>query len=244
METGVVFASYSSSFETPTTTELANPDASGGFNPALNPQLANNFEVGFKRSAGRIYYEIALFTIDLEDELIPFELAAFPGRTFYSNAGSSTRDGVETAISWANDSGFRIDASFTWSDFSFDQFIDENGSDFSGNQLPGLPRQFGYLGLTYNSDNGFSGTIETVYSGDLYANNANSAEVSSYSVANLRLAQEFTSGRWLFRPYVGINNLFDEDYNSNIRINAFGGRFFEPAPPRNFYAGIVVNFRR
>ena len=244
MDAGVLFASYSSSFETPTTTELANPDASGGFNPALNPQLADNFEVGFKRSSGNLYYEVALFTIDLQDELIPFELAAFPGRTFYSNAGSSTRDGVETAISWAHDSGLGVDASFTWSDFSFDSFIDDNGNDFSGNQLPGLPKQFGYLGLTYNTESGFSGTIETVYSGNLYANNANSAQVSSSSVANLRLAREFTNGRWFYRPYVGINNLFDEKYNSNIRINAFGGRFFEPAPPRNFYAGIVVNFRR
>lgn len=241
---GVLFASYSSSFETPTTTELANPDASGGFNPALNPQLADNFEVGYKRSSGRYYYEVALFTIDLEDELIPFELAAFPGRTFYSNAGSSTRDGVETAVSWANESGLRIDASFTWSDFRFDSFIDDNANDFSGNQLPGLPKQFGYLGLTYNSEGGFSGTIETIYSGDLYANNANSAEVSSYTTANIRLAYEFTRDRWMFRPYFGINNLFDENYNNNIRINAFGGRYFEPAPPMNFYAGIVVNFRR
>ena len=244
MDAGVLFASYSSSFETPTTTELANPDASGGFNPALNPQLADNFEVGFKRSAGNLYYEVALFTIDLEDELIPFEVAAFPGRTFYSNAGRSTRDGVETAISWANESGLRIDGSFTWSDFRFDSFIDDNGNDFSGNQLPGLPKQFGYLGLTYKSERGLSGTIETIYSGDLYANNANSANVSSYTVANLRLAWEFTNDRWLYRPYIGINNLLDESYNSNIRINAFGSRFFEPAPPRNVYVGIVVNYRR
>jgi iron complex outermembrane receptor protein len=244
MDAGVLFASYSSSFETPTTTELANPDASGGFNPALSPQLADNFEVGFKRSVGRFYYEVALFTIDLEDELIPYELAGFPGRTFYSNAGSSTRDGVETAISWANESGLRIDGSFTWSDFSFDSFVDDNGNDFSGNQLPGLPKQFGYLGLTYNSERGFSGTIEAIYSGELYANNANSARVSSYTVANLRLAYEFTKDRWLYRPYIGINNLLDDDYNSNIRINAFGDRYFEPAPPMNFYAGVVVRFRR
>ncbi len=243
-DVGVLFASYSSSFETPTTTELANPDASGGFNPALNPQLADNFEVGFKKSAGGFYYEVALFTIDLENELIPYELAAFPGRTFYSNAGSSSRDGVETAISWTNDSGLRVDASFTWSDFRFDQFVDDNSNDFGGNELPGLPEQFGYLGLTYNSDGGFTGTIEAVYSGELYANNANTASVPAYTVANLRLAKEFTNGRWLYRPYVGINNLFDESYNSNIRINAFGGRYFEPAPPRNIYAGIVVNFRR
>jgi len=64
--------------------------------------------------------------------------------------------------------------------------------DFSGNQLPGLPKQFGYLGLTYNSERGLSGTIEAIYSGDLYANNANSARVSSYTIANLRLAYEFT----------------------------------------------------
>jgi len=241
---GVLFASYSSSFETPTTTELANPDASGGFNPLLNPQTAENLEIGYKRSHENLYYELTVFSIDLKEELVPFELPAFPGRTFYSNAGSSDRDGVEAALSWTSENGFRLDASYTWSDFKFSDFVDDNGTDFSGNQMPGLPRQFGYLGLTYNPDGGFSTTLEATYSGDLYANNANTANVSSYTVANLRFAYEFENEKWIFRPYVGINNLFDESYNSNIRINAFGGRFFEPAPPLNVYAGIVVNYQR
>jgi iron complex outermembrane receptor protein len=47
----------------------------------------------------------------------------------------------------------------------------------------------------------------------------------------------------MFRPYVGINNLFNEYYNSNIRINAFGGRYYEPAPERNVYAGIVIRYQ-
>jgi iron complex outermembrane receptor protein len=244
LDTGVLFASYSSSFETPTTTELANPDASGGFNPDLNPQTADNFEIGYKYSQGNLYAELAWFTIDLQDELIPFELAAFPGRTFYSNAGSSSRNGIEAAMSWANDSGFRLDASYTWSDFKFDDFIDDNSNDFSGNQLPGLPEHFGYLGLSFNSDYGFSSTFELIYSGELVANNANTANVSSYTVANLRLSYEMTPGQWVVRPYAGINNVFDESYNSNVRINAFGGRYFEPAPDRNFYAGVVVNFSK
>ena len=244
MDDGVLFASYSSSFETPTTTELANPDASGGFNPALNPQAADNFEVGYKHSRGDLYYEVAVFTIDLEDELIPFELAAFPGRTFYANAGSSSRDGIEAAIARSFDNGLRIDASYTWSDFNFDDFVDDNGNDFSGNQLPGLPEHFGYLGLTYQGESGLSATVEAVYSGDLVANNANTADVSSYTVANLRLSHELETGQWIIRPYFGINNMFDESYNSNIRINAFGSRYFEPAPGRNFYAGVVVNFSK
>jgi len=244
MNSGVIFASYSSSFETPTTTELANPDGSGGFNTSLVAQTADNFELGYKRSNGNLYYEVTVFTIDLKDELIPFELPAFPGRTFFVNAGSSKRDGIETALSWKNNSGLQIDASYTWSDFKFEDFVDDNGNDFSGNQLPGLPRQFGYLGLSYNTESGFSSTVEAIYSGDLYANNANSAEVSSYTVANLRFGYDFQNGNWMIRPYIGINNLFDEAYNSNIRINAFGGRYFEPAPTRNFYAGVVVNFQK
>jgi iron complex outermembrane receptor protein len=230
---GVAFASYSSGFETPTTTQLANPDASGGFNSSLKPQLADNFEVGYKGSRENIFYEVSLFRIDLEDELIPFELAAFPDRTFYSNAGRSERNGLETAVNWDNDRGFGIDASFTWSDFEFESFIDDNGNDHSGNQQPGLPKQFGYLGFNYLSQNGFSGVLEAVYSGDLYANDANTAEVSSYTVANLRFNIDIENGKWLFRTYAGINNLFDESYNNNIRINAFGSRYFEPAPGRH-----------
>ncbi len=243
-ETGVIFASYSFSFETPTTTELANPDASGGFNPALNPQTADNMEIGYKSSVGDLYYELAVFTIDLEDELIPFELAAFPGRTFYANAGSSSRDGIEAAVAWRFDNGWSVDASYTWSDFEFDDFVDDNGNDFSGNQLPGLPEHFAYLGFTYAGESGVSATLEGVFSGELVANNANTAEVDSYTVANFRLSHEFVTGPWLIRPYFGINNIFDESYNSNIRINAFGGRYFEPAPGRNFYAGFVVNHSR
>lgn len=239
--TGVLFASYSSGFETPTTTELANPDASGGFNPSLRPQMADNFEIGYKAGNENLFYELSVFQIDLEDELIPFELAAFPGRTFYSNAGSSDRKGLEAALSWQNDSGFRIDASFTWSDFEFDSFVDDNGNDFSGNELPGLPKQFGYVGLTYATDNGFSGVLETVYSGDLFADNANAIEVSSHTVSNLRFSIDLTRGKWLFRTYAGINNLFDERYNDNIRINAFGSRYFEPAPGRHVYLGVVAN---
>ena len=241
LATGVAFASYSKGFETPTTTELANPDASGGFNPSLRPQTADNFEIGYKVGRERLYFEASVFQIDLEDELIPFELAAFPDREFYSNAGSSSRTGLETALSWNNQSGFEIDASFTWSDFKFDNFIDGSGSDFSGNMLPGLPQQFGYLGFNYASTNGFSGLLEVVYAGDLYADNANTAEVSGYTVSNLRFSFDFDTGKWLLRTFAGINNLFDEDYNNNIRINAFGGRFFEPAPGRHFYVGFTAN---
>ena len=239
---GVLFALISTSFETPTTTELANPDGSGGFNQSLRPQTAVNYELGFKTGSEQLYYELAVFHIDLKDELVPFELPSSPGRSFYANAGKSTRNGLETAISWSNSSGFGVDASFTWSDFTFDEFLDDNGNDFSGSHLPGVPDYFAYLGLNYATNGGFKITFETSYSGSLYANNANTVKVPSYVVSGLYATYEIQHGAWLLRPYVGINNLFNENYNSNIRINAFGGRYFEPAPERNIYAGLVIRF--
>ena len=237
----VLFASWSSSFETPTTTELANPDGSGGFNDSLKPQLADNVEIGIKSSRGALFYELAIFHIDLKQELIPFELASSPGRSFYSNAGASSRDGVEAAVSWQNEHGFSADVSYTWSDFRFDEFVID-GDDFGGKRLPGLPEHFGYVGLSYTSRPGFTATFETQFAGSLFASNDNSTSVDSYSSSNLRLGYEWQRGRWNVRPFLGINNIFDEHYNSNIRINAFGGRYYEPAPERNFYAGVMVNF--
>ena len=41
---------------------------------------------------------------------------------------------------------------------------------------------------------------------------------------------------------LGANNLFNQDFYDNIRINAFGKRYYEPAPKRNFYFGINFSF--
>jgi iron complex outermembrane receptor protein len=42
------------------------------------------------------------------------------------------------------------------------------------------------------------------------------------------------------RPFFGIDNVFDERYNGSTVPNAFGGRFFEPSPGREFYVGVTI----
>lgn len=237
---GLVFVTYSSSFETPTTTELANPDASGGFNPGLRPQTAEHFELGYKYAQARFYAELALFAIELDDELVPFELEAFPGRSFYANAGGSSRWGLEAALNWRFGEKFKLEAAYTWSDFKFDRFVDGDGNDFAGKQQPGLPAHFGFLGLSWEAGSGAYARLETAYSGTLFADNANTVQIDSYAVTRLRLGHEFSRDGWRFAPYLGISNLFNARYHSNVRINAFGGRYFEPAASRSVYAGLVV----
>jgi iron complex outermembrane receptor protein len=77
---------------------------------------------------------------------------------------------------------------------------------------------------------------------EIYANNANTVTNDSYALADLRIGYSRFFGPWELSPFVGLNNLFDKQYNGNVRINGFGGRYFEPAPDRDIYAGITVRY--
>ena len=110
--------------------------------------------------------------------------------------------------------------------------------DLSGNQLPGVPKQQFTASLQYNFFEGWGTILQTQYSGNLYADDANQTQVEDYFLANFRLWKSHDHLSF----FAGINNLLDTAYFDNIRINAFGKRYFEPAPMRNFYLGMSINF--
>ena len=239
-----LFANVATSFETPTTTELANPDG-GGFNPSIAPQTATSVELGWKGEGrvggGRYRSELTAFYIDIEDALVPFELPTSPGRDFYSNAGESERVGIEAAFRLKLTDHLSADLSYTWSDFRYEDF-DGTSGDFSGNRLPGIPEHFGNIQLNYKRENGAFLRWNTRLVGSLYADDANTESVASYTVSDLRIGFERRCGAWSFAPFIGINNVFDQAYSANIRINAFGGRYYEPAPKRNAYTGVRIRY--
>ncbi len=238
-----LYGNVSTSFETPALQELsANPDGGGGFNPNLTPQRAINYEVGTKGLLGdRLRYSVAAFFIQVESELVPFELAAFPDREFFRNAGSSDRLGAEFYLMAEPVRGLTVTGSYTFQQFTYDQY-EANDRNFSGNFLPAIPQHAGYLGLRYGHSSGFylNGWARLV--GSMYADDANEALVDAYRVVNLRTGWVIKIGNDEVEPFFGVNNLFDEIYPGNVRINAFGGRFFEGAPTRNFFGGLRVRF--
>ena len=235
-----LYANYSTAFETPTTTEFANPSGAGGFNQGLEPQTARNVEIGLRGTANdRHRYDVAIFDIEVEDELIPFTLPQFPGRDFFENAVSSSRTGIELSIVSQLTDSFRSTFSYAHSRFEFDEF-----GTFSGNDIPGLADSVFFGELAYIAPSGWFAALDVVRIGEQFANNANSVPVDSYTVANVRVGGELDLGSMQLSPFLGVNNLTDQEYYSNIRINAFGGRFYEPAPERNFYAGVTLTFGR
>ena len=75
--------------------------------------------------------------------------------------------------------------------------------------------------------------------GELYADNLNETEISSYNLLNVTYSKQIFNNSEI---YLGVNNLLDVNYFDNIRINAFGKRYYEPAPNRNVYFGMNFSF--
>ena len=121
-----IYATVSKAFETPTTTEFANPSG-GGFNQAVKPQKSTNYEIGIKKLSNKYTFEAAIFQINVRDELTPYEDSEQPGRTFFTNAGSSDRHGLELTNIRRFYDQFEFSTTYTYSDFKFNHFKDDNG---------------------------------------------------------------------------------------------------------------------
>lgn len=237
----IPYANVTRSFETPTTTELARCTG-GGLSDSLDPQNATNYEIGANgQAAPGLRYSLALFSIDGSSEIVPLGCPGQPGRDFFVNAGETRRNGIEMGIDVELTEGLDGRLAYTWSDFEFDRFTTD-GSSFAGNTIPGVPRHALFGELKYRHGSGLFAAANLRYADEFYADNANTVSSDAYAVANLRAGwTRFVSG-WELTVFGGLNNVFDEKYSSNVRINAFGGRYFEPAPDRNYYAGLQVRY--
>ena len=238
-----LYAQLATAFESPTFTEFARPDGSAGFNPAIDPQEGLNREIGFRNGFGsRLHYDLTLFSVRVDDEITPFEI---DGRTFFQNAARTDREGIEAALVWDAGHGLTLTGSYTYARLRFDRFIDRDGNDLSGNDLPGVPRQNAFLEAAWQGQRAFA-AIDTQITDSRYAENANDLSVGGFALVNMRGGWRFPLGSTTLEIFAGINNLLDRDYIANLRVNANQGRpldargFFEPGPERQLYGGIAL----
>jgi len=244
-----VYGNVGSSFETPTTTELANsPSGAGGFNTGLKPQHAWNFELGARGSLdGRLTYSIALFQAEVRDALIPYEIAA--PRFFYRNAGSTRHRGVELSADLSVAPGLSLGAVWTYSDYRFRQysFTDTAGIHvLDGRALTGIPDNWLHL-MVRAQPVAFAGAwveVQQTYSSGYLVSDVSNTRTSPWWSTNIRAGWDGKLGSMRLAPFIGINNAFNHLYVSSVVINAARGRFYEPAPGRNVYLGLSIGAGR
>jgi iron complex outermembrane receptor protein len=238
----IPYASLSTAYETPTTTELAiQQGGAGGFNPGLGPQRTTTLEVGARGSAHAVTWSLALYQSWIRDAVVPFEESS--GRSFYTNAGRISNRGIEAGATVRLARGWTAQAAWTGSHFRFTEYRLVAGSDSStldGNRLAGVPGSFLRLGIRGSIGSGWVALDQTL-SGSVWADDANSINVAGWHTTDLRAGWDLLAGRTRLAPFAAINNIWNSRYVGSVTINGSGGRVLEPSPGRNIYVGLEAS---
>lgn len=237
-----VYANLGRGFETPTLIELAyRPGGTTGLNFALQPSTSLHQEIGVKGKLGNAArVNLALFHIDTSDEIVVNTAAG--GRTDYKNASKTRRDGVEFALESYLGAGFETYLAYTWLDAQFTQPFTSGTPAVTvsaGNKLPGVPAYtlFGEL-IWRHAATGFHAGLELRANGKVYVNDVNSGFADPYTIGNLRAGFEQRGKKWRLTEFARVDNVAARQYIGSVIVADGNGRFYEPAPGRNYLLGL------
>lgn len=236
-----VYLSAGRGFETPTINELSyRSDNQSGLNFGLKPSTNDTVEIGSKTRIGNGLLTAALFQTDTDNEIVVDSSSG--GRTSYKNAGKTRRQGMELGLDQQFGESWRLKAAWTWLDATYRTNVCGDAS-CNGNRIPGIARNMGYASFGYQPEQGWYAGSDIRYMSDIMANDENTAKAPSWTVVGLTTGYKWSYGRMDMDLFGRVDNLFDREYVGSVIVNESNGRYYEPAPGRNYGIGLNLAWR-
>lgn len=235
-----LFSNLSTSFETPTTSELSNRETgAGGFNLDLNPQRALGVEVGAR---GTLPYDLHLaltgYRTDIRDEIIAFEVPGAPGRSYFRNAGTARHQGVEASLATQVLDSLDLLAAFSLIDARYRNYR-ISGADYSGSKVPGIASTLLDITAGFHAPFGFHASATYLAVGRSFANDANAVSAPGFGIVNVSLENSALRFGEVWGASLalaaGVENLLGKKYVSSVVVNAAANRYFEPGAGRSYW---------
>ncbi|MCK5701235.1 MAG: TonB-dependent receptor, partial [Cyclobacteriaceae bacterium] len=244
-----VHGSISSGFSPPTTEEVRTSD--GGINEELEAEKGINYEIGLRGSSQNetLYYDLTAFWMQ-QKETIVSKTTEF-GTVIFENAGSTSQKGIELLLGYAiiNDpsraiSLLKIQTAYTHHNFIFKDYVKRSGGenvDYSGNDLTGTSPNISVTTLDFQTMVGAYLNFTYNFTDRIPLNDANSVYADSYQLVTLKAGWKLRiKQKHLLDVSFGIDNLLNEKYSLGNDLNAFGRRYYNPSPERNYFGGLKV----
>ncbi len=246
-ETLNVYANVGRGFETPTFTELFYRNSGSGPNFALLASKSTHAEIGAKWRPGPDHrVDLALFRIDTRDEIVTDVNSG--GRSTFRNGGRTARSGLELSWQGRLAPDWTAYAALTTLSARFrDDIAASGGTVAAGNRLPGSPERFAYAELAWRPRaqtpaGRFDAGLEMVHTGRIWVNDSNTDAAAASTVFALRAGLQQTLSGWRLRQFLRVSNLTDRAYAGSVIVNEANGRFFEPAPGRQWLVGVSAAY--
>ncbi len=241
-------ASVSRGYSTPTNLEVR--PSNNQINTTLNPQTGWNYETGLTvdNLLERFTIDFTTFYYRLQNAIVSRRQA--DETEFYVNAGGTSQPGVELALTTNlidNGYGFfkHLDLrnAYTYSKYTFRDYH-VNDADYSGNKLTGVPQNVLVSTLNAQLPRDFNLFIQHNYTSSIPLNDGNTVYARRYHLLQARLSWNKKIAGSLVYFFVSADNLLNEQYSLGNDLNAIGNRYFNPAPLRNYNAGINVSLQK
>jgi len=230
------FFSIKRSFRFPASDELFQFYPTPKVNTSLKPQTGYHYEAGIRHAfTDQIEANLTLFWIDLRDEIF-FNPKIFPEISANENFPKTRRRGVEVG---AKAKPFRWLS--VWGNYSY--IIPTLRTEpFSGNEIPGVPRHKGSLGVDIDFGKGFllNTRAHIVGSRHLISDWHNQlGRLDGYYTLDAKLSYTWKG----LKAFVGVNNITNQKYEEWAVTNAARtNQLFYPSPERNFFGGVSYSF--
>jgi iron complex outermembrane recepter protein len=242
-----LFGTVSKGFSPPTLAELL--PSTGRISTELEAESGWNYEAGARRqlrlSNGYLFMELTAFYFKLNNTLV--QRRDNGGADFFINAGNTRQKGIEYSASytkhfhpshWLDDA--LMEVAYNYSHFRYGSFTRDT-IDFSGKVLPSVPANTLSFLIDVRAKNGLYFNASHYWASKIFLNDANTAAAAPYHLLGLRIGYGWRiKNNISLNLYAGADNVLDEVYSLGNDINDARGRYYNTAPRRNYYAGVIL----
>lgn len=214
----------------------ANVDENGFVGPGvefLKPQTGASWEGGVEWDDGAQRYQLSVYRLDLDDELMYDATATGPfgpGTGANVNLDKTRRDGLLLEARRQLTERLALGGQYSFTDSEY------RTGPFAGNEVPGVSRHSASAHLDYLILPGLNGRLEALYTGGyyLYSDDAHSQpREGGYTLLNAALSYDYRQ----LTARLRINNLTGKQYDTYA--NPFG-RY--PAPEEDVQLSVGYRF--
>ncbi|SEN08281.1 iron complex outermembrane recepter protein [bacterium A37T11] len=231
-------------YSPPTTEEVRASDQR--INADLLPETGWNYETGFRwiSKDQRFQADASVFYYRMKQAIVSRELEE--DKEYFINGGGVSQKGLEAALSaWIIQPrpasfirGLQLSTNITLNHFRFKDY-----ENYSGNKLTGVPAQVVVSSISILLPEHLSLYVLHNYTSSIPLNDANTNFARRYHLLQMKVSwQKPLNSKLRLQFFAGADNVLNEHYSLGNDINAFGGRYFNAAPLRNFYGGMALSY--
>ena len=231
-ERSSAFFSAKRSFRFPVSDELILVFPDFKVNPLINPQTGYHYEAGVRHSfSEQVEANLTLFWVDLHDEIF-FNPATFTNENYPKTRRQGLELGVKSRpLEWVS----------LWGNYAYTR-PRLRGGNFSGSDIPGVPRHKAAVGIDLAIWKGFQLNSRANFVGSRYliSDFANRiGKLDGYTTVDAKLSYQWKG----VHAFAGVNNLFNRKYSEWAVTNAAGTtQLFYPSTVRNYLCGVSYTF--